>query len=90
MQSLVDAAREDPNRIWQPRFAGRSGHPIFYPTDIADLLCRLSPTATARDLLGEPDIAARRASIDVEDPRVLENIDTPADVAKIRVESPRR
>lgn len=82
--ALLEAHRRDPSAVWQPRHAGRRGHPILYPADVAHALLGLSPTDSARTLLARPEIQARRAVVDVDDPAVLDNIDTPADVARLR------
>ena len=39
---------------------------------------------SARDLLNRPEIAARRRKLEVDDPGVLDNIDTPEQLDRIR------
>lgn len=80
VQALAAAAAGEPAAIWQPRWGDRRGHPILYPPDVVQRLLDLRPPSTPRDLLGEPSIAQRRRQIDVSDPAVLDNLDSPADL----------
>lgn len=82
-RALADAARADPDAIWQPLHAGRRGHPILYPAAVIPLLLALPEGATPRDLLARPAVAARRRVLPVDDPAVLDNIDHPADLARL-------
>ena len=76
---LRAAFLDEPNCIWQPHFQGRSGHPILYPAAVVPELLRLPDTATARDIVRSQTWRSRRRKLVVEDPGVVDNIDTPAD-----------
>ncbi len=80
---LAGLARE-PDGIWQPTHLGRSGHPIVWPRSLFDELLALDPShASARELL-RGSAVTRRRKLDVEDPGVLENFDTPDDLEQLR------
>ena len=72
-----------PDAVLQPMHAGRSGHPILHPRDVAEALLQLPPSASARDVVHRPDVASRRVAIEVDDPAILDNIDTPEDLARL-------
>jgi CTP:molybdopterin cytidylyltransferase MocA len=88
MTSLVEEHARRPDAVLQPAHDGRRGHPILHPRDVAELLLELPPLGNARDVVRRPDIAARRASVPVEDPAVHDNIDTPEALARLLSSSP--
>ncbi len=58
-----------------PRYQGRRGHPVVFSRALLDELAALPPSATAKQV-----VAAHPALyLDVDDPGVLRDIDTPAD-----------
>ena len=75
--ALLAAARSE-GAIVQPSAGERRGHPVVYPAEAVSHLLNLPPTATARDLYGVADL--RRVSVEVDDPAIFENIDTPEDL----------
>ena len=80
VSSLVAAWREEPACLWQPRHAGRSGHPIVYPAAaVADLL-GLAPTGSAREVVRSERWQPQRRHLEVDDPGVVQNIDSPDDL----------
>lgn len=81
--ALATAFRGAPGEIWQPEYAGRRGHPIAYPADLVAELLALPPGSSARDLLARPEVAARRRTLAVDDPAVLDNLDRPEDLARL-------
>jgi molybdenum cofactor cytidylyltransferase len=83
VRALLDAHAGDREAVLQPAFRGRRGHPVLLPAKQRDALLALDPTASLRDLLDRPELAALRRSIAVDDPAVLDNIDTPADLARL-------
>ena len=83
VRAVVDAWRSDPGSIWQPRFEGRRGHPLVYPADAARALLGLGADDTQRTFLARPDVDARRRTLDVDDPAVLQNLDRPEDLAAL-------
>ena len=83
LHRLANAHAADASAIWQPRYEGRSGHPIVYPAEIAALLRTLPPEDSPRTLLGQPEIAARRQTVDVDDAAVRDNLDRPGDLDRL-------
>jgi len=83
LQALARAVAEDPGAVWQPRLGGKRGHPIVYPDDLVPALIALRPPMTPRDLLAQPEVAARRRQVDVDDPAILDNLDAPADLERL-------
>jgi CTP:molybdopterin cytidylyltransferase MocA len=81
--ALIEAHRQRPDAVWQPAHGGRSGHPILYPADIAQVMLELDPRSTPREVLGRPAVAKRRAQVDVDDPAVLDNLDRPEDLQRL-------
>ena len=77
---LIAAWREAPECLWQPRHAGRSGHPIVYPRAAVSELLRLAPTQSAREVVRAAHWHERRRHLEVDDPGVVQNIDSPADL----------
>lgn len=83
LRALARAVVEDPRAVWQPRLGEKRGHPIVYPDDLVARLIALRPPQTPRTLLAEPPIAARRRQLEVDDPAVLDNLDTPEDLERL-------
>jgi molybdenum cofactor cytidylyltransferase len=83
LRALARAVEGDPSAVWQPRHGERRGHPIVYPVDLVSALIALQPPETPRTLLAQPEVAARRRQIEVEDPAVLDNLDTPQDLERL-------
>jgi CTP:molybdopterin cytidylyltransferase MocA len=83
IRSLLAAHAELAPGPWQPRFEGRSGHPIVWPADLLPDLLSLDAEdqrVSARTLLARPDVTSRRRFVDVEDPAIHENFDRPSDL----------
>lgn len=84
VRALVARARAEPECVWQPSFAGRSGHPLVWPRALFEALVELDPARdSARTILRGP-ASARRRKLEVDDPGVLDNIDTPEQLAALR------
>jgi molybdenum cofactor cytidylyltransferase len=77
VNALVSAHRRNPDVVIQPKLNDESGHPILHPRSVVDAVRRLSPTDTIRTVLNEPEVRGSRLRIAVQDPAVLENLDTP-------------
>ena len=78
---LLAAAGKHPGKAIVPRFEGRGGHPTFFPRTLFAGLLSLPDDVGARGLFERHPEAVVR--IDVEDPGVRHDIDTPADYAKL-------
>jgi nicotine blue oxidoreductase len=81
VRALLRAARarhgETPPSVVTPRFGGRSGHPYLIQGPALARLRSALPSHRARDLLR----AERRRFLDVDDPGILRDVDTPAQLA---------
>lgn len=80
-------AGESPPRGWlAPRLAGsaRTGHPVVVGRELLELLDPARPDRPLRELraAAEPLFA-----LDVSHPEILDDLDTPADLARLRARS---
>lgn len=81
--ALLSSFASEPAKLWQPALGGRSGHPMLWPRQLFDPLLALDPACeSARTLVRGPAAELRR-KLEVDDPGVLDNIDTPADLARL-------
>jgi CTP:molybdopterin cytidylyltransferase MocA len=71
-----------------PRHAGRGGHPVALRAAALGPL-RDGSAATLRDLLAAFDLRGARVRLDVDDPAVATDLDTPDDVLRVTGEGPR-
>ena len=83
VRSLVAAWRREPERVWQPRVGDRRGHPLLYPADVARMLVTAPEGQTQRDVLHRPEVAARRRTVETDDPAVCDNLDRPEDLTRL-------
>ena len=83
--TLVAAFRTSPQFSWQPLHAGRRGHPVIYPRSLLGPLAALPVTADPRELLRAHE--ALRRTIAVDDPAIHDNLDSPGDLARLRLTS---
>ena len=75
---LAEEHRTSPGAILIPLYNGRKGHPTLFPRPVID---ELSARATLRDVIGvHPE---RIKLLSVDDPAVVEDMDTPADYQRI-------
>jgi molybdenum cofactor cytidylyltransferase len=70
--AVFDATRAP---VVRPRHAGRHGHPVIFSRTVFDDLRRADPAAGARAVLRAHESAI--VNVDVEDPGVLGDVDTP-------------
>lgn len=80
VRALVAAATRPASAgtVLAPRHADRHGHPVLLPCSAYPAIERLGPDEPLRDLLRE----LPRDAVPVDDPGVLLDLDTPADVAQ--------
>ena len=84
LQALRQSLGHERECCWQPQHQGRSGHPLLLPRAIFPAIAPADPQAeTLRSILRSPAWAPRRRLLAVEDPGVLDNIDSPEDLAKL-------
>jgi molybdenum cofactor cytidylyltransferase len=74
-RSTVEILASTSGQLVIPRFNERNGHPVRVSTDIARELLALPVAAKASDVIHRH----RATFVDVDDPGVLHDIDTPAD-----------
>lgn len=77
-RQLADHYQAHPEAIVQPRCKGRKGHPVLLPSK---LLQELATYPTLRDLL--TIYAERLQLVDVDDPGILMDLDTPEDYQRV-------
>ncbi len=83
VRALVEAHHNTPTVVVQPRLNEASGHPIVHPRSVISQLLELAPADSVRTVLGRADVRSTRVRIAVDDPAVLDNLDTPAGLAKL-------
>ncbi len=64
-----------------PRYDGRRGHPVLLSRKLLDAIAALPPEASAKQVIHAH--LAEAVQLDVDDPGVLRDIDTPADYEKL-------
>ena len=75
--TVVDTASTTDKGIVIPRFAGRRGHPIYLAAKYGEVIARLRPDQPLNLVTrGYPQDTFE---VDVEDARILEDMDTPED-----------
>jgi molybdenum cofactor cytidylyltransferase len=89
VRKLIEAIRETPDRVVKPTFQGRGGHPIIIGRkwweeilriDFHDISASHEVIPTLRDVLAK--YPERIVSVDVDDPGILVDIDTPEILSK--------
>jgi len=78
VEALLEAIR-DPSDVATPSHARRAGHPVAFGAAAARALLEAPTDAVARALLRAP--ALRHAFVEVDAPEVLDDVDTPEDLA---------
>ncbi len=81
---LCDAFRDAyENDKWAvvPEYDGRHGHPFIIGREMIEAFLRAPATSTARDV--EHSFAGRIVYVQVADPNVIANVDTPEDYERI-------
>src|SRR2546421_479264 len=81
VRRLLEAAGQHPGRAVIPRFEGRGGHPTLFPRTLYAALLALPEEAGARALFSRHPEAVLR--LDVDDPGVCHDVDTPDDYARL-------
>ncbi len=80
--ALLAAYRSSAAPVVRAVHLGRHGHPVIFAREVFEDLRHADPTLGARAVLRAH--AARVVDVDVEDPGVLGDIDTPADYDALR------
>ena len=77
LRALVAAMVENPQHIVQPRYRARPGNPIGFPARLYEALTRIEGDKGARQVVAA---SACVAWVDVEDPGIHQDVDTPPDL----------
>jgi len=83
ISGLLAGSSAEPEGLWQPVHAGRSGHPMVWPRILFHALLNLDPAHHSARSLVRGAAAGMRRKLEVDDPGVLENIDSPEDLARL-------
>ena len=78
LQTLLAAARWNPGVPWRPLHRGQKGNLLWIPHLLAPALAALPPDARIDDW-----VAPLASSLDLDDPALLRNANTPADYAAL-------
>jgi molybdenum cofactor cytidylyltransferase len=73
--AVLTASRLD--AVIVPRHRGHRGHPISIPRRFRDVILESPPTTTLSEVLAA---AGARIELDVDDPGILRDVDTPSDL----------
>jgi len=73
-----------PETTWAvvPQFEGKHGHPVIFAREMIEVFLRANPSSNARDI--EHRHQDRIEYLDVDDPRVVLNINTPEDYSALQ------
>ena len=82
-RALLEAHASAPDCVWQPQHAEKRGHPVLLPAWMLARVAAMAPHETLRDVLRSAEVAPSRRVIEVDDAAVIDNIDTPSDVARL-------
>lgn len=83
VRALAGAAAAGQTRAIRPRHGDRHGHPVVWRRDVLAMLEAADPALGARAVMRALAIAGGVLDLDVDDPGVLTDIDTPEDYARI-------
>ncbi|MBR3583339.1 MAG: NTP transferase domain-containing protein [Kiritimatiellae bacterium] len=78
LQTLLATARWNPGVPWRPLHRGQKGNLLWIPRLLAPALAALPPDARIDDW-----VAPLASSLDLDDPALLRNANTPADYAAL-------
>ena len=77
IDAMVERFRSGQAALLIPRYEGRRGHPVLFSRRVLDDLLALPATATAKQVVHAHQ--GETLYLDVSDPGVLQDVDTPAD-----------
>jgi len=80
---IVKRALALPEKIILPRYKSRGGHPVYLPRWIFSEITAQLSTATLRDLFSR--FQEQIVRVDVDDPGIREDIDTPEDLRRLEI-----
>lgn len=77
VRKLIDIFQQEKKHVGIPTYQSRKGHPVLYDLHAIQTLLSLSSSHTAKEL--QTTYAGQISFVDVEDPGILIDIDTPED-----------
>lgn len=83
---LLERFRAGTAPVVRPVHGGRHGHPVIFNRSVFDELRRADPSAGARAVVRAHGRAV--ADVEVDDPGVLQDVDTPEDYARLLAARP--
>ncbi len=84
IRELIAAWSTRPSQLAVPVFEGQRGHPTIFPWSLAEEVFRLPPQQGINHILrSDPE---RVHEILVSDPHILDDLDTPDDLLRLRAE----
>ena len=88
VRDLIAAWSACPSQIVVPVYDGQRGHPTIFPWSLAEEVVRLPRDQGLNQILrSDPD---RVREVPVSDPRVLDDLDTPEELLRLRAELEQR
>lgn len=91
VRALLAARAREPARLaWIPSHTGRRGHPALFSRAVAPRLLALGPDEPARDVVRALADEGQVCHVEVDDPFVLRDMDTPEEHASFVREWERR
>lgn len=81
VRAVIAKYRERP-AIVSPRYRGKRGHPVVMPLSLRDEIAATAPTANLHDVIHHHQ--DERVDLDVDDPGVGRDVDTPADLQRLK------
>ncbi len=84
VRELIAAWSASPSQIAVPVYDGQRGHPTIFPWSLVEEVFRLHPDQGLNQVLRSDP--TRVLEVPVADPRVLDDLDTPEDLLRLRAE----
>lgn len=81
LRAVLSQARKTPDNIVMPRYAGRRGHPFYFPQRLWPALLALGHDETLRTIVRDAD--EHIEYVEVETDAILRDIDTPGDYRRL-------
>ncbi len=79
VRAVIAKYREQP-AIVSPRYKGKRGHPVVMPLSLRDEIAATAATKNLHDVIHHHQ--DERVDLDVDDPGVIRDVDTPADLER--------
>jgi CTP:molybdopterin cytidylyltransferase MocA len=80
VRALVARASSSPAPVLRAVYRGRHGHPVIFTRAVFEALRRADPAAGAKAVMRSVAVE----DVEVDDPGVTEDVDTPADYERLR------